>query len=237
MNILGRAIVLLYAAIPPPKKRAMTRMVKLRTAPAIPTEAVLVQTEKLNVDIMMVGVVSERIGFIDLFDPYQCDSSHTGFPYYPSIIRLLYFGVLRRFNRRNLLFSRHVGARVMCVDLRWWLPMPRRTGEMRWLRRIRRFVCKIWSEVVFRSIRYTLQSTLLCFGSIIDALGYCTSLCCDDATEETCYSTDTYEPDSCALISDGGCPCSEGETKCGAFPGYAGMRSESDYDDDSCLQS
>jgi len=52
--------------------------------------------------------------------------------------------------------------------------------------------------------------------------GYCTTLCCDETTEETCYSQDTWEPESCALISDGGCPCPDGETKCGTFPGYAG---------------
>ncbi len=39
--------------------------------------------------------------------------------------------------------------------------------------------------------------------------GYCTDVCCDQTTEETCNN-----PPSCALIVDGGCPCPEGQEKC-----------------------
>ncbi len=53
-------------------------------------------------------------------------------------------------------------------------------------------------------------------------VGFCASICCDDLIEETCYSELTGEPESCALISEGGCPCPEGQIKCGAFLGYAG---------------
>ena len=54
--------------------------------------------------------------------------------------------------------------------------------------------------------------------------GYCSAACCDDATEETCYD-ENYIPSSCAKITDGGCPCPDGEEKCGAdvdfgWPGY-----------------
>ena len=56
--------------------------------------------------------------------------------------------------------------------------------------------------------------------------GYCTDpeLCCAD-DEELCFSDDWYpQPESCAPISTGGCPCPEGETKCGIEPdmNYAG---------------
>jgi len=57
-----------------------------------------------------------------------------------------------------------------------------------------------------------------------DYSGYCTDLCCAD-DEETCYSSDSFEPESCAPIAEGGCPCAEGEVKCNAvaeigFLGY-----------------
>jgi len=48
-----------------------------------------------------------------------------------------------------------------------------------------------------------------------------THLYCDWETDETCYDKD-WTVTSCAKISSGGCPCSEGEEKCGAFDGYAG---------------
>jgi len=54
--------------------------------------------------------------------------------------------------------------------------------------------------------------------------GWCqsaTEVCCDGETEETCYD-ENYTATSCAKISGGGCPCSEGEEKCGAFDGHAG---------------
>jgi hypothetical protein len=48
-----------------------------------------------------------------------------------------------------------------------------------------------------------------------------TSLCCDYKTHETCG--DFMNPDSCALIADGGCPCADDEVKCNADqPTYAG---------------
>ena len=57
--------------------------------------------------------------------------------------------------------------------------------------------------------------------------GYCTVLCCDDTMEETCYD-ETYSPVSCAKIADGGCPCPEGQEKCGADVefGWAGYCTE-----------
>mmetsp|Transcript_20760 Transcript_20760/g.39422 ORF Transcript_20760/g.39422 Transcript_20760/m.39422 type:complete len:882 (+) Transcript_20760:148-2793(+) len=62
-------------------------------------------------------------------------------------------------------------------------------------------------------------------------VGICAPICCDWSTEETCYSEVTWEPESCALISEGGCPCPEGQIKCGAFPGYAGYCTEVCCDD------
>ncbi|KAL7465812.1 hypothetical protein ACHAXS_006131 [Conticribra weissflogii] len=56
----------------------------------------------------------------------------------------------------------------------------------------------------------------------INKLGYCTPLCCEDYVEETCYSQSTGQAESCAKIVDGGCPCPEGQIKCGAFGGYPG---------------
>lgn len=52
--------------------------------------------------------------------------------------------------------------------------------------------------------------------------GYCTAICCDDeAGEETCYD-ENYNPTGCSLVSEGGCPCPEGEVKCGGNDWYAG---------------
>mmetsp|Transcript_19342 Transcript_19342/g.37702 ORF Transcript_19342/g.37702 Transcript_19342/m.37702 type:complete len:81 (-) Transcript_19342:1100-1342(-) len=53
--------------------------------------------------------------------------------------------------------------------------------------------------------------------------GYCTKVCCDESIEETCFSIFTGEADSCALIIDGGCPCADGEIKCGVTDAYSGM--------------
>ncbi|KAL7462524.1 hypothetical protein ACHAXS_002905, partial [Conticribra weissflogii] len=63
--------------------------------------------------------------------------------------------------------------------------------------------------------------------------GYCTSVCCDSSIDETCmHFYNTWEPESCALIADGGCPCPYGQVKCGAFDGYAGYCSPVCCDDD-----
>jgi len=37
---------------------------------------------------------------------------------------------------------------------------------------------------------------------------------CDWMTEETCFDDD-FNPVGCAKWEDGGCPCRDGETKCG----------------------
>ena len=44
--------------------------------------------------------------------------------------------------------------------------------------------------------------------------GWCTDICCDDETKETCYD---YRSDTvtCALIADGGCSCPKGTVRCG----------------------
>ncbi len=65
--------------------------------------------------------------------------------------------------------------------------------------------------------------------SFIPKIGYCTNLCCQDGVEELCYSPYTGFEESCALISEGGCPCPEGQVKCGASTNYAG-KSNSDND-------
>lgn len=48
--------------------------------------------------------------------------------------------------------------------------------------------------------------------------GFCTAVCCD-VDEETCYD-DMFNPTSCAPLADGGCPCPEGQEKCGAIPAW-----------------
>jgi hypothetical protein len=45
--------------------------------------------------------------------------------------------------------------------------------------------------------------------------GYCTDVCCDQKTQETCYDYDGGNSNYCAEIADGGCPCPEGTVKCG----------------------
>merc|ERR1719183_60897 len=44
---------------------------------------------------------------------------------------------------------------------------------------------------------------------------------CDWRTEETCFGT-AGSPVACASITEGGCPCPQGETKCGTDEYYAG---------------
>ena len=44
--------------------------------------------------------------------------------------------------------------------------------------------------------------------------GWCTEICCDQQTEETCYDYDGGS-NYCALIADGGCPCPKGTERCG----------------------
>lgn len=60
--------------------------------------------------------------------------------------------------------------------------------------------------------------------------GYCTSLCCDGDDHQTCYDENS-DPSYCALISEGGCPCTEGKSKCGATDDWAG------YCTDICCES
>ena len=45
--------------------------------------------------------------------------------------------------------------------------------------------------------------------------GWCTDVCCNQKTEETCYDYDGGTSNYCALIADGGCPCPKGTEKCG----------------------
>lgn len=42
------------------------------------------------------------------------------------------------------------------------------------------------------------------------------AVCCDIRTEETCFDAITWDPIGCARYDRGGCPCPEGEVKCGA---------------------
>ena len=41
-------------------------------------------------------------------------------------------------------------------------------------------------------------------------------VCCDIQTEETCFNKTTWDPIGCARFDEGGCPCPDGEVKCGA---------------------
>ncbi|KAL3788381.1 hypothetical protein HJC23_009187 [Cyclotella cryptica] len=45
--------------------------------------------------------------------------------------------------------------------------------------------------------------------------GYCTPVCCDFLSEDTCYNETTSEPSFCAKISEGGCPCPTDQIRCG----------------------
>jgi len=57
-------------------------------------------------------------------------------------------------------------------------------------------------------------------GAFEDYPGYCTTICCDESTEEFCYD-ENWQP-YCASYTDGGCPCGEGMEKCGAEGDYPG---------------
>ncbi|KAL3775862.1 hypothetical protein ACHAW5_010156 [Stephanodiscus triporus] len=50
-----------------------------------------------------------------------------------------------------------------------------------------------------------------------NVVGWCDVICCDMATQETCYDWEsgTYNG-YCAAIADGGCPCPDGTERCGA---------------------
>ena len=61
--------------------------------------------------------------------------------------------------------------------------------------------------------------------------GHCAPICCDSNVEQTCYD-ENYEPYYCALIEDGGCPCPEGQERCGGDDGWAGTCTEVCCDDD-----
>ncbi len=82
-------------------------------------------------------------------------------------------------------------------------------------------MCELWHNSLFFHFVWRL---CLCFKFNIHSflIGYCTRLCCDDELEETCFSKESGYPESCALIENGGCPCPEGQVKCGAFERYAG---------------
>lgn len=45
--------------------------------------------------------------------------------------------------------------------------------------------------------------------------GYCTPVCCDFLSEDTCYNETTSEPSFCVKISEGGCPCPPDQIRCG----------------------
>jgi hypothetical protein len=51
---------------------------------------------------------------------------------------------------------------------------------------------------------------------------------CDWANEEECYD-DNWNVVDCVPYVDGGCPCPEGQEKCGAFQGYTGYCIEPEY--------
>jgi hypothetical protein len=69
--------------------------------------------------------------------------------------------------------------------------------------------------------------------------GYCTQpeYCCAE-DEELCYTTDDWyaQPDYCAPVASGGCPCPAGESKCGAMPeiNYAGYCASLCCEEQSC---
>lgn len=64
-------------------------------------------------------------------------------------------------------------------------------------------------------------------------------VCCDIHTEEICYDPVTNNPLSCARYDEGGCPCPEGQVKCGKSEhtnGYCIPNDESccDLDEQAC---
>jgi hypothetical protein len=76
------------------------------------------------------------------------------------------------------------------------------------------------NEQVINFISLILMFLITCSLSDLDNdyAGYCTDVCCDQKTEETCYNYD-YETGTsnttCAPIANGGCPCQENQVKCG----------------------
>ncbi len=76
----------------------------------------------------------------------------------------------------------------------------------------------------FSSLSFQNNKPFLChFLFVLNVIGYCTDICCDPLTEETCYSQNTGQPESCSSFADGGCPCPHGQFKCGVMEGYPGM--------------
>ncbi len=81
--------------------------------------------------------------------------------------------------------------------------------------------CLLHCELNFdRHLRFYLELHFPWTQSDLDCniVGWCTDICCDQYTEETCYD---YYPNGdsksyCIAMSEGGCPCQEGQTKCGA---------------------
>ncbi len=73
---------------------------------------------------------------------------------------------------------------------------------------------KVTAVRLLTRLSYCQEGFLLQMLLLQNVTGYCTEVCCDEITEETCYSDITGHVESCALLSEGGCPCPEGETKC-----------------------
>lgn len=81
--------------------------------------------------------------------------------------------------------------------------------------------------------------------------GYCTPLCCDNDNDrdegrlqeqqrqrQTCYD-ENYDPSYCAYVDEGGCPCPEGQIKCGGTEDWAGYCTEAccDHDEEACYDA
>ena len=67
--------------------------------------------------------------------------------------------------------------------------------------------------------------------------GWCTPLCCDFVTEETCYNETTFEPIYCAKILDGGCPCPSNQVRCGVSQYSIGYCTDTCCETDICCDS
>lgn len=184
-------------------------------------EAALAQRAKSNVGHLLDMLVSHSTN-----NPkgsrnhFQFDTNLMLFLFQShTIIRFLYGYLLRFALWRNLLWR--CTRTILCFDWWWWLPLSRWTVQMRRIRGLCWYVvCTFIGH--FLCLVAVFGDFFLMHDSCAIVTGYCASVCCDPSAEETCLNFDTWEPESCALIANGGCPCPYEQVKCGAFDGYAG---------------
>ncbi|KAL9183377.1 hypothetical protein ACHAXT_005164 [Thalassiosira profunda] len=101
------------------------------------------------------------------------------------------------------------GEALLCVDEGERCPKRTRGRKRR--------SCNAETEQMCTRCTYLGDGTAMPEHYCLDNEEECPELvCCDVKTEETCYDALTGDATHCARLDEGGCPCPEGEERCGA---------------------